>query len=566
MEIKIAAYIRKANETQEMIKIMVQKVFRAFEKVSRDNIEPFYSKLETIRQKLNDSFEFGKKFAVMGPILQFVEPVVEKMIVFTQTCSSIVSELKVEILDVAFKTSDFTAIFEEKLKHYGNIVNKVAKELENIVSKITMFLNTVQLRQKGLDIGKYKPWNQYQHCSADVCLRLMRRSSALYLDYIFLWKYPHLDDLSSKTLTGTGRWPVPGLFDGYKVRSIAQLSKDEMLLGMRGVAVNAEKSSILVVVDTRSSNGKILKIIQLKKDGMPFQADMGGIVVVKSQIIWISSKDSLYGVHVSDLRNSMSSKRPSSIVISKTKPLYYQITSISYDDRDNKIWILGRNKAKSYGISPFGDVLQEINSVSTEQHTRGFTIIRQYGIKYACVAKCMLIAGYQCRLEFHKMDTGVLDESTLLRAVRTPTGLEAVQTVSAEHVVAAFSSGTFSEREKIQRIAGDFEDRYFKLKVPILETNFTITTNCLYFKVGSNWIIPRKRLFPFDEMKCGTRRKRSAIEKALANDVYTEELEKHDVRRRQALEESTCIYDIEGEALTGNYVYVIINNYSPKAK
>ena len=533
-----------------MIRKLIEEVFSGLEKVSGDNIEPFQIKLKSVEQRINASFQLAKNSAVIRPILQKLGPIVETMTDFTQTCHNIVDPLENKILDVLFKTSDFVDIFERKLKHYGETVREVSEEINAIVDGVTSFLYTVQLRQKGLDIRDYKKWNQYQHCSAEVCLRLLRRSSALYLEKIFLWKYPHLDDLSS--LSKTGKWLIPGLFDDYKARGIAQLSNDEILLGMRGVVANAEKASLLVVVDITSSSGKILKIIQLEKNGVPFQGEMGGVVVVKS-FIWISSGDSLYGVRLSEVRSSMSSKRPSTIRTSKTKSLHYQTISISYDDRDNQIWVLGSNKAQSYDVSPFGDILLEKNSIVTEEHTRGFTIVRQYGIKYACVAKCTLAAGYQCRLEFHKFNEGVLDDSTLLRVVRTPTGLEAIQTIDIEHVVAAFSAGTFSEKDKIQRIGGDFEDRYFKFKVPVLKTEFSITENCLYFKVGWEWLIPRQRLFAFGEMKCGTRRKRRALERAVDRDVYTEELEKHHRARRQTTEEMPCMWEIEGKPFTGNY-------------
>ena len=557
IEKTIAEHTRKADQIQEMISELVENVFSVFERVSRNKIQPFQTKLKNFQQQLSVASELGKKSAAIIPILQPLESVIKGMTDFTQKANDITGLLKGSILDVFPKILDFTNSFESKLKPYAETVTKVFEEIKNLVNKVTEFLNTVQLRQKGLDIQDYKPWNQYQHCSAEVCLRLMRRSSALYLNSIFVFKYPHLDDLSSKSLSNTGRWPVPGLFDDYKVRGIAQLSGDEMLLGMRGVASNIQKPSLLVVVDIRSTNGDILKVLQLKKDGQSFLGDMGGIAVVKSELIWISSDDSLYSVRVSDLRNSMSSKQPSTIDIRSTKPLGYQVVSISYDDSDSEIWVLQSNKAISYGVSGFGDIHLEKNSVSTEEQVRGFTIVRQYGIKYACLAKCSLVVGYQCRLEFHEIDAGTLGESTILRVVRTPMGLEAVQTVGTEHIVAAFSSGTFSEKEKIQRIAGDFEDRYFKLNVPVLKTEFSITENCLYFKVGWDDIIPRKRLFPFGDMKCGTRRKRRALEKVLDRDVYTEALEKHRRSKRVATEEVAC-FTKELTPFTGNYILLVV--------
>ena len=558
IESSIADHIRTAEETQKMIEKLITEVVSVFQKVSRDNIEPFQRRLKDVQQKLSISFQMSEKSVAISPILKPLKSTLGTMIGFTETCNKVVDPFENEILDILQKTSDFTEIFDDKLKHYGNTVRKVSDDINNLVDKVLSFLDTIQLRQKGLDIRHYKKWNQYKHCSAEVCLRLLRRSSSLYLNTIFLLKYPHLDDLSSTTLPNTGKWLVPGLFDDYKIRSIAQLSNNEILLGMRGVSSNAQKASLLVVVDIRSSSTAIGKIVQLEHDGSPFRGDMGGIVIINN-LIWMSSGNSLHGISLSKLRNSMLTKRPITISISKTKSFQYQITSISYDDKDSKIWVLYSNrlKAQSYAVSPFGDVLQEEDTLITEKQTRGFAIVRQYGIKYACVAKCSLVAGYQCRLEFHKIDGGVLDGSTILRVVRTPTGIEAIQTVDSENVIAGFSSGTFSEKDKIERIAGDFEDRFFKFKVPVLKTEFTITENCLFFKIGWDYLIPRQRLFPFGDMKCGARRKRNAQEKIFDKDIYTDELEKHRRVRRQATDEMTCLWRVEGKPLSGNYTDTI---------
>ena len=487
-----------------------------------------------------------------------MDTVVAAMTDFTEVVQNVVGPLEGTVLDVLSKTSDFTDVFDDKLKGYGNKVQKVSDSVNGFLDKIISFLNTIQLRQKGLDIRDYKPWDQYPYCSEQVCLRLLRRSSKLYLKTVFLWKYPHLDDLSAYRTTG--KWLVPGLFDDYKVRSIAPLSKNEMILGMRGVASNTDKASLLVVVDVRSSNSEILKIIQLQQNGQPFTGDMGGVAVVKDNYIWMSSGKSLYAVKLSDVRNSRSTSGPSIVNIARTKSLAHQATSLSYDSRDSRIWVVDSDSYKvySYDISPFGGVLLHKETLETGQHTRGFAIVRQFGVKYGAVAKCTLVAGFQCKLEFHKVDNGVLDESTVHRVVRTPTGLEGIQTMGSEYIVTAFSSGTFSEKDKVERIAGDFEDRFFKLKVPILSTGFDITENCVYLKFAWDWIIPAKRLFPLGEMKCGERRKRSALEKALDADVYSEELEQHKRIRRQTTESVPCSWNLEGEPKTGLYLSFLL--------
>ena len=549
----LAQHIKKAKEIKEEIEKLVEEVFGKLKSIYSDNIEPFQDNLKDVQQKLKLSHDLSKKSNIINPSLQAVDTVVVAMTDFTKVVQNVVGPLEGTVLDVFSKTSDFTDVFDDKLKGYGEKVQKVSDEVNGFLDKIISFLNTIQLRQKGLDIRDYKPWNQYPYCSEEVCLRLLRRSSKLYLKTVFLWKYPHLDDLSS--FRSTGKWLVPGLFDDYKVRGIASLSGNEMVLGMRGVASNTDKASLLVVVDVRSGNTRIVKIIQLYRGGQPFTGDMGGVAVVKDTFIWMSNGNGLYAVKVSDVRNSMSTTGPSTINIAKTKSLSHQATSLSYDSRKSRIWVVdsGSYKVHSYSVSPFGGVLLQKETVETGQHTRGFAIVQQFGVEYAVVAKCALVAGFQCKMEFHGVTSGVMDESTLHRVVRTPTGLEGIQTVGTEHIVTAFSSGTFSEKDKIERIAGDFEDRFFKMKIPILSTGFGITENCVYLKFAWDWIIPPRRLFSLGEMKCGQRRKRSALEKALEADVYTEELEEHKRVRRQTTESVPCSWNLEGEPKTGLY-------------
>ena len=550
----LALHIRKAKETKEEIEKLVEEVFGKLKSIHSENIEPFQDNLKGVEQKLQLSYDLSKKSDVINPSLQAVDTVVAAMTDFTRVAQNVVGPLEGTVLDVLSKTSDFTHVFDNKLKDYGDKVKNVSDEVNGFLDKIISFLNSVQLRQKGLDIRKYKPWDQYSYCSKEVCLRLLRRSSKLYLKTVFLWKYPHLDDLSS--YPQTGKWLVPGLFDDYKVRGIASLSKNEMVLGMRGVASNTDKASLLVIVDITSPDSQIVRIIQLQQNNQPFTGDMGGVAVVKNTFIWMTSDDSLYAVKLSDVRNSMSTSGPSTINIAKTKSLSHQATSISYDSQDGRIWVLdsGNHKIYSYDVSPFADVMSQKDTLETGQHTRGFAIVRQFGVKYGAVAKCALVAGFQCKIEFYKVDTSVLDKSTLHRVMRTPTGLEAIQTVDSEHIVTAFSSGTFSEKDKVERIAGDFEDRFFKLKAPILSTGFEITENCIFLKIGGQLIIPAKRLFPLGELRCGVRRKRSAIEKALETDVYTKDLERHKRIRRQTTESVPCSWNLEGIPVKGLYL------------
>lgn len=547
-----AQNIKKAKETKMKIEKLVEEVFGKLKSIYSENIKPFQDNLQNVQKKLQLASDLSRKASIINPSLQAVDNVVGSMTDFTKTAQNVVVPLRSTILDLFDKTSDFTDIFDDKLKDYGDKVTKASNDVNGFLDRIISFLNRIQLRQKGLDIRNYKPWSQYTYCSSEVCLRFLRRSSKLYLKTVFVWKFPHLDDLSS--FRSSGKWLVPGLFDDYKVRSIAPLTKNEVILGMRGIAANTNKPSLLVIVDIRSSNPQIVKIIVLQNNGKEFTGDMGGLAVVKSTYVWMSGGGNiLFAVKLSDVRNSMSITKPSAVNIDRTKSLSHSATSLSYDSRDSRVWVVdsGNFKAFSYDVSPFGRILSNKRTVETGQHVRGFTIVRQFGIDYAAVAKCALVVAFQCRLEFHSLKSNVLDESTVHRVVRTPTGLEAVQTVDSEHLVTAFSSGTFAEKDKIERIAGDFEDRFFKFKVPILSTGFDITENCLFLRVGYDWIIPAKRLFSFGEMKCGERKKISNFDLSIDADVYRAELENRRRRRGPSTESVACSWNFEGEPKIG---------------
>ncbi|KAK3735001.1 hypothetical protein QZH41_001674 [Actinostola sp. cb2023] len=130
--------------------------------------------------------------------------------------------------------------------------------------------------------------------------------------------------------------------------------------------------------------------------------------------------------------------------------------------------------------------------------------------------------------------------------------LESVGKVKNDLLVIAFSSGTYSEKDVIESVGGDFEDRYFRLKLPILKMTFGITENCLMFKVMGDYIITPRRLFPIGDQLCGALRKRSIENELLESDVYSEELEEvHSRNKRSAGEMPSCMTLIRGNYKRG---------------
>ena len=140
--------------------------------------------------------------------------------------------------------------------------------------------------------------------------------------------------------------------------------------------------------------------------------------------------------------------------------------SVSYDEQRNVLWITNGKMGKAYGyrLSLDGDLagLAPHRVIHIGKNAQGMTIVRQFGSDYACISRCAMVAGFQCKLEFHHLNNGdETGENTLARVVRTPSGLESVNRVDNEVIVLAFASGTFAEKE-------NFELLWWRLRRQIL--------------------------------------------------------------------------------------------------
>ncbi|KAJ7389340.1 hypothetical protein OS493_032197 [Desmophyllum pertusum] len=462
------------------------------------------------------------------------------------------------IVDLLSETGELSDVVKPYLDKYSTKVTDTVTKVNDFLDKITDFLNKLQLRQRGLDLSAYKPWQDIPYCSEEVCLRSIRRSSSLYLKTIFTWKFPHLDDLSS--MDKSGRWLTPGMFDDYKIEGIYQLSKGETILGMHGVSSNKGKASLLVV--TNFANG-VKKIVQLGSQGNPFSVKIGGVAVARDYI-WISDSTSnkIHSVRKSGVTGTFSSPKPSWLGVSKSVSVEGTATSVSYDEPSNVLWVTDGKGGKAYGykLSANGDLtssgLTPDRVIRIGMNAQGMTIVRQFSTEYVCISKCAMVSGFQCKLEFHDISGGdETGENTLARVVRTPSGLESVTRVDNEVIAVAFSSGTYAEKENVELMGGDFEDRYFYLRLPILKMTFGIHENCLFFTVMRDYILRPRRLFPFGDMICGSTRKRSISQELLESDVYSEQLEevhKRNTRmRRKASDLGSCMTLFRGNVLRG---------------
>ena len=559
---RTADYVHKAREIKKQIQNFQENTFQALRGVYEDAILKHVDGLESTISKLKMSYQVWQKMKGVNSFLTALDTGTTSALRFADKFQGVVDLFSNPTVKLITDTQELSVVVKPHLdKHVSEIIEAVGK-VNGFVNEVANFLNQIQTRQRGLDPNAYKPWQDIPYCSKDVCLRSIRRSSPLYLSTIFTWKFPHLDDLSS--MQKSGHWLTPGLFDDYKVKGIAQLSGNEMILGMHGVASNEDKASLLVI--TNFDRG-VKKIVQLWKPGSPLSVQIGGVTIAKDYI-WISNsyKNEILSVRKSHMTSTFSSPKPSQVVISKTVSVEGTARSVSYDEESNVLWVIDGKGGKAYGykLSSNGDLatagIAPDRVIDIGKNAQGMTIVRQFGKEYACISRCALIAGFQCKLEFHHLngddETG---EQTLARVVRTPSGLESVTRVDNEVVAVVFSSGTFAEKDNVELVGGDFEDRYFKIRLPILSTTFGINENCLYFRLLSNYIIRPQRVFPIGDMICGTKRKRSISQELLETDVYHEKLEeihKNSKRvRRSAADQGSCISFFEGTLVHGSHTF-----------
>ena len=553
---RIVDYIQKAREIKEKMESLLENTFKAMRNVYDDAVLEHVRAIEDVRSKLKLYYDLWQKTKNINHVLQALDTITQSASQYADKLTDVTKSFSNPIVDLLSETGELSDVVKPYLDKYVSKFTEAVNRVNGFLDKITDFLNKLQLRQRGLDLRDYKPWQEIPYCSEDVCLRSIRRSSSLYRKTIFTWKFPHLDDLSS--MKKSGRWLIPGLFDDYKLEGISQLSTGEVILGMHGVSSNKGKASLLVV--TNFANG-VRKIIQLGSQGSPFSVKIGGVAVARD-FIWISDSESnkIHSVRKSGVTNTFSSFTPSWVGIAKTTSVEGTATSVSYDERTNVLWVTDGRGGKAYGykLSVNGDLassgLAPNRVIHIGMNAQGMTIVRQFGGEFACISKCAMIAGFQCKLEFHALTSDQTGENTLERVVRTPSGLESVTSVDSEVIAVAFSSGTYAEKENIELMGGDFEDRYFYVRLPILNTTFGIQENCLFFSVMNDYILRPRRLFPFGDMLCGSTRKRSTYQLLLESDVYSDQLEREHRKirmRREVSDPGSCMTLFRGNVVRG---------------
>ncbi|KAL9987468.1 hypothetical protein ACROYT_G001781 [Oculina patagonica] len=551
---RIADYIQKAREIENNIETFQDNTFQALRSVYDASILKLSHSLKSMRSKLELYYQLWQKTKDANGVMTAFDTGTKNALMFANKLHHVTDLISNPTSILATDMEELSDVVKPHLDRYTSQVTEAVGKVNGFFDKVTDFLNTIQTRQRGLDPRAYKPWQDIPYCSEEVCLRSIRRSSSLYLSTTFTWKFPHLDDLSS--MPKSGRWLTPGLFDNYKVKGTAQLSDNEMILAMYGVASNEHKASLLVVT---SFNRGVNKIVQLTKQGRPLSIKIGGVAVAKDYI-WIcdSGKTEIFSIKKSDLKSTFSSAKPSQVEITKPVSVEGTAGSVSYDEQSNDLWVTDskRGKAYRYKLSFNGDFHDLSDRViGIGDNARGMTVVRQFGKEYVCISRC---TGFQCKLEFHHLNGSVqIGEHTLARVVRTPSGLESVTRVDKEVITVAFSSGTLAEKENVELTGGDVEDRYFKIRLPILNTTFSINENCLYFKVMENYVLRPTSLFPIGKWPiCGTKRKRSMSQELLETDVYHEKLEgihENSKRvRRNIVDAGSCMSLSKGTLLKGS--------------
>jgi len=566
----ISDYFQKAEEIEKRVQDFQENTFQALRSVQDDAVRNYVESINVVHSKLQLSYQLWQTTTNVDNVLKALDKGAKSALTFADKLADVVTSFSNPTINLLADATELTEVIKPQLDKYTLEVTETVVKVNGFIDKISDFLTQIQTRQRGLNPRAYKLWQEIPYCSESVCLRSIRRSSSLYLSTTFTWKFPHVDDLSS--VQKSGRWLTPGLFDDYKVEGISQLSKNEMILGMYGVASNQGKASLLVV--TNFDRG-VKKIIQLTKQNRPLSVKIGGIAIARHHI-WVSNRDAneILLMKISAIKSTLSSPKPSRVDISKTVSVKGTADSVSYDDQSNVLWVTSSKAGKAYGykLTESGNLdsfhLAPDRVINIGENAQGMAIVRQFGNEYACISKCAMIVGFQCKLEFHDLSLGLITgENTLARVVRTPYGLESVTRIDNEVIAVAFSSGTFAEKENVELIGGDYEERYFKLRVPILKTTFGITENCLYFTLLGNYVLRPQKILPIGDMICGSKRKRSLSQELLETDVYHENFEdihkKSKRVRRDVADSGSCMSSIDESLVRGSHTFFEVSTAIP---
>lgn len=557
----IANYKHIVKELEKKVHLFQENTFQGLRSVHDNVFLKYGQSLQSARFKLQLAYQLWQKTKHLNSILKTLNTGAKEASAFAEQYGKVTSLLSNPTVKLLSDIAELTSEVKPQLLKNKMRVTKTVDKINGFMDKVSDFLNQIQTSQRGLDPSTYKPWQDMAYCSKDVCLRSLGRSAPLYLSTTFSWKFPHLDYLSS--MPKSGRWLTPGLFDDYKAQGISQLSDNEMILGMHGVASNKGKAPLLVVTNFHQG---VKKIIQLTRRGQSLPVKIGGVAIARDHI-WISdsSTNEILSIEKSRITSTFSSRKPSKVEISKAVTVKAIASSVSYDEQTNILWVTSRELRMAYGykLTANGDLstvfLTPSRVIHVGENAQGFAIVRQFGNEYACISKYTLVAGFQCKLEFHDLSKGdTTGKNSLSRVVRTPSGLESVTRIDNEVIAVAFSSGTFAEKEHVELVGGDYEDRYFKLRLPILRTIFQINQNCLYLSVRGDHIGRPRRIFPTGELLCGKKRKRSIFQEQQETDIYQDKLEeihktsKRD--RRNIVDPDNCTPTMEESLLPAGSV------------
>ena len=212
---RVLDYVEKAKEIKRRMKDLLENTFEAMKNVYDDAIFQHVKAIENVRGKLQLSYNLWKKTKDINAVLQGFDNIIISASEYAEKLKGVTSSMNSPIVNLLTETGEITNIVKPKLDKYAGKLTDATDKVNKFIDKVTSFLNSIQLRQRGLDPRDYKPWNEIPYCSEEVCVRKIRRASQLYLKTLFVWKFPHMDDLSS--MKGCRRWITPGLFDDYKV-------------------------------------------------------------------------------------------------------------------------------------------------------------------------------------------------------------------------------------------------------------------------------------------------------------------------------------------------------------
>lgn len=271
--------------------------------------EPFTTAIDSIGPDLNTLFETVGGVETFQKIL---DGALSRLLPITQAVDRFTNKFLLQHVQNMRRFIGTVGTYLNYLVDFDETVIKVADWIKEFIKQLANSIGG------GKREAELVPWQELEHCSEDLCLRLEPRSHERFHKYIMpifhmhFWyeTRPPINDRTRK-----GRFVLPGLFEDWTPRGVDALGPSRFILSL--ASTSREPRAPLFVI--MNENGDILKMLELHSGGLPLHAAVGDVAVVpgiNDDIVWTCDdsnnatfphgrRNLLFGFSVSDINDAI---------------------------------------------------------------------------------------------------------------------------------------------------------------------------------------------------------------------------------------------------------------------